>query len=177
VKGEIIELKNVLGESFAQMLHVLLTRGPGWEWGHGSNENGDSLFWYRHLEAESLPLLRFLTHKIKELVKERLHADATVLRAYANGQTSGLVAAPHHDDLQSDRWTFLYYPHTLQTIEGGETFFFHPDGSIRLVVPPRADTAVLFDSRILHSARAPTNAFKGLRVTVAYKLAVTPTAC
>ncbi len=165
--------ENVIGGDFAEMYYHILAYQPGWRWGHRSEESTDSLFWYKQLTTEGDPLTKHLTRKVESIVADCLNLEATVLNVYANGQTSNLITAPHHDDLDKDRWTCLYYPRTLSDKEGGETFFYHADGRIRLVNPSVADTAVLFDSRIKHVGRPPTNSSRDLRITVAYKLAVT----
>ncbi len=168
------QIDTVLGKNFAEMYYHILAYQPGWQWGHNSNDNDRAVFWYKHLTPDGDPLTKNLTKKMQVFVKEYLRAEANVLRVYANGQTANLITGLHYDDLEENRYTFLYYPHTLSEQEGGETFFYNKDKSIHLVNKSVADSALLFDSRILHMGRPPTNAFPGLRVTVAYKLEVLP---
>ena len=83
----------------------------------------------------------------------------------------GQGGKPHIDDDRPGCYTFLYYP-MLEWQVGweGETLFFSANGSIMHSVQPRPNTALLFDSRIIHMGRAPSRACPQLRVSVAFKL-------
>ncbi len=166
------QIDTVLGKNFAQMYYHILAYQPGWQWGHSSDESADSIFWIKQLTVDGDPLTKHLTTKVMSLVADFIGSEASILRVYANGQTSNLITTPHYDELEDNHFTFLYYPLTLSDKEGGETFFYHKDGGIRFVKPSIADSAVLFDSRIRHVGRPPTNACKELRTTVVYKLVV-----
>lgn len=168
---EIRFLTNVLGNSSAEMIHQMLLRSRGWKWGQRSLPDSEFQFWINDLgEAGADPLLAKLIDRGKEEGAALLGKPVDMLRIYANGLTAGLNSEVHRDDRDEDALTLLYYPHTLTDVDGGETIFYDADGEIRLVRKPVQDTAVLFDSRILHVGRPPTSAFRGLRVTVALKL-------
>jgi len=98
-----------------------------------------------------------------------------VVRQYANGHTYGLGGRPHVDDTREGCLTLLYYPMLAWRPEWeGETLFFDPGGNVLAGIAPAANRAVLFDSRLLHSGRAPSRHCGGLRVTVAFKLEKPP---
>jgi SM-20-related protein len=94
-----------------------------------------------------------------------------VVRQYANGHTYGQGGQPHRDDERPGAYTLLYYPMPEWRPEWeGETMFVDERGEVITAIKPERNRAVFFDSRILHAGRAPSRAFPGLRVTVAYKL-------
>ncbi|HWB99753.1 MAG TPA: 2OG-Fe(II) oxygenase, partial [Bryobacteraceae bacterium] len=143
--------------------------GKGWYFGHGSNENDWSRFWKLDLDGDSV------FDAIWQHVRPRCEALAgtplRVIRQYANGHTYGLGGYPHLDDERPGTFTLLYYPN-LQWQDGwdGETVFYDQSGEIALSVRIRPNRGIFFDSRILHTGRAPSRICPALRVTVAYKL-------
>lgn len=110
-----------------------------------------------------------LVNRIKELTGMNIQAD----RIYANGQSFGQDGVFHLDDNESGRYTFLYYPTSLDPLEvyeyGGETQFIQNDGDMYHVYP-FTNTAVIFDARIWHRGMAPNKWSKKLRTSLAFKL-------
>lgn len=160
----------VLGEPTARMVHHLVANFPGWKWGHKSHHDSPSSFWWKRLSSDSDPLLASLVAKATGMAAEHIGAPVELLRMNGNGITAGLISDLHRDDANEGRYTLIYYPHSMRDIEGGDTVFYEDDGRVRFVKKPVADSAVLFDSRILHVGRPPTDVYRDLRVTIALKL-------
>ena len=94
-----------------------------------------------------------------------------VARQYANGHTYGLGGRPHYDDVRPGTFTLLYYPMPKwEPVWEGETLFFTPTGHVAAGIAIAPNRGVLFDSRMSHSARAPSRDCPELRVTLAFKL-------
>ena len=90
------------------------------------------------------------------------------------GQTHGLPGDLHQDAIGEEPgryFTLLYYSHGRWEPQwGGHTMFSDPATEQVLSVYPTPNTAVFFDSTILHAGLDPTRHCRNLRVTVAFKL-------
>jgi len=144
-----------------------------WYFGNQSNGPEDPAFW--KMDLEEVPAITAVYDAVRARCEELARGPLVVLRQYANGHTYGLGGQAHADDARPGHYTCLYYPMPDWNPDwGGETVFHHQAGDIALAVLPKPGRAVFFDSRILHSGRAPSRAFGGLRVTVAFKLGPAP---
>jgi SM-20-related protein len=140
-----------------------------WYFGNQSLSPSEPSFWKMDLDEE--PAITAVYASIRARCEELAKGPLVVLRQYANGHTYGLGGQAHADDSRPGHYTCLYYPMLDWSPDwGGETVFHHQTGEIALAVLPKPGRALFFDSRILHSGRAPSRAFGGLRVTVAFKL-------
>ncbi|MDX2087145.1 MAG: hypothetical protein SFX73_04820 [Kofleriaceae bacterium] len=147
---------------------------PRWVFGNRSTtDQAARPFWVMDLTGVDAidALWRHVAPTCEQLTGHKLH----VLRQYANGHTYGLGGRPHFDDVRPGTFTFLYYPMVRWPREWeGETLFFSPDGHIVAGVAVAPNRGVLFDARMLHSARAPSRDCPDLRITIAIKLAASP---
>ena len=145
--------------------------GKGWYFGHGSHAEDWSRFWKMDLDGDAV--ITAIWEQARPCCEALAGAPLRVVRQYANGHTYGLGGQPHLDDTLPGSYTLLYYPNP-EWKDGweGETVFYEPSGEINMAVRPRPNRGVFFDSRILHSGRAPGRLCPALRVTVAYKLHV-----
>jgi len=140
-----------------------------WYFGNQSVGLGEPGFWKMDLEDD--PAVDAVWRAGKARCEGLVGGELQVLRQYANGHTYGLGGQAHSDDPGPGHYTFLYCPMPEWRPEwGGETVFHHENGEIAVAFLPRPGRVVFFDSRILHSGRAPSRAYGGLRVTIAFKL-------
>jgi hypothetical protein len=126
-------------------------------------------FWKMDLDGDAA--ITALWNRAKAPCEKITGQKLAVARQYANGHTYGQGGQPHVDDERPGTFTLLYYPMAQWRPEWeGETLFYDGRGEVIGGVKPAPNRAVLFDSRIPHSGRAPSRACPGLRVTLAYKL-------
>jgi hypothetical protein len=143
-----------------------------WYFGHVSITEGGQPgipFWKMDLEDDAA--VSRLWERSKAACEKATGRRLGVARQYANGHTYGLGGQPHVDDTREGCYTLLYYPMpSWQPEWEGETLFYNARGEVIAGVKPAPNRAVLFDSRIPHSGRAPSRLCAALRVTVAFKL-------
>jgi hypothetical protein len=140
-----------------------------WQFGHGSVAEQARPFWKMILDQDAIT--DRIWAEAKPACETLADAELMVLRQYANGHTYGQGGMPHTDDTRDGSYTLLYYPmREWHTQWAGETVFYGPKGEVSHSVTPKPRRAVLFDARIPHAGLAPSQAFKGLRKTVAFKL-------
>jgi SM-20-related protein len=139
-------------------------------WRFGSRSDPDAPpFWNMDL-ADCAPVTRLWEHA-RPRCEQIAGRGLRVVRQYANGHTFGQGGRPHRDDTRPGTFTLLYYPMLEWRPEWeGETVFVDERSEVIAALKPEPNRAVFFDSRVLHSGRAPGRAFTGLRVTIAYKL-------
>ena len=163
---------HVLNKLAPSSLHENLwatCNSKNWYFGNFSVEEHSIPFW--KMELDQNDTADALWNHVKPKCENKVGKSLSVLRQYANGHTYGLGGQPHIDDEHPDTYTLLYYPMLeWDRIWGGETIFYDNTGNLAAAVAVHANRGILFDSRILHSGRAPCRQCPGLRVTVAYKL-------
>lgn len=137
---------------------------PGWEFSGMSNDY-DLTFWYKELMHVEFFRKTFY-NRILELTGERLE----IQRLYANGQTYGLPGSLHQDDPSDDSYTFLYYANPHWEIQWGGQTVFYKNEIEQCAVEYTPNSAILFKGNIPHAGLEPTRHYKGLRMTVAFKL-------
>jgi Rps23 Pro-64 3,4-dihydroxylase Tpa1-like proline 4-hydroxylase len=115
------------------------------------------------------PALTPIADLWKRLQLEKLSNHALV-RCYANAHTFGVEGYPHTDSRKPGNYTTVIYINPQWKPEwAGETVFINDLGDIAYAVLPRPGRAVIFDGRIVHSARAVTRLCPALRVTLMFK--------
>lgn len=146
------------------------TQAKQWYFGNMSNAGQAGVpFWRMDLDA-SAPVTQLWEHA-RAHCEEVTGRPLRVVRQYANGHTYGQGGQPHRDDLREGTFTLLYYPMLEWRPEWeGETMFVDAKGEVLSAVKPSPNRGILFDSRIPHYGKAPSRAFAGLRVTIAFKL-------
>ena len=152
------------------MQSVTLTeRSSRWKFGGLTQDDRGIKFWYLDLGDEE-----FFTKMVFEKICRDTGIDWRLHRVYANGQTHGLPGDLHQDVIGEEPgkyFTLLYYSHGRWEPQwGGHTMFSDPVTEQVLSVYPTPNTAVFFDSTILHAGLDPTRHCRNLRVTVAFKL-------
>jgi Rps23 Pro-64 3,4-dihydroxylase Tpa1-like proline 4-hydroxylase len=140
----------------------------GSQWGFcGHTLSSNYTFWYMPLDSDS-----FFTQRMFSKIQS-LNSNFKLETVYANGQTHSLCGELH-PDVQGPAgkyYTFLYYANTEWRPEyGGNTVFSSNDGTKGYSHYPKPNSGILFDSTILHAGLEPTSFYRGLRVTVAFKL-------
>lgn len=143
---------------------------PRWYFGNRSTDEQSSRpFW--KMDMEGVAAIDRLWEHARVQCERLAGMPLRVVRQYANGHTYGLGGRPHFDDTRSGAFTLLYYPMLSWKPEWeGETVFFSSEGHIAAGVALAPNRAVFFDSRMSHSARAPSRDCPDLRVTLAWKL-------
>jgi hypothetical protein len=143
---------------------------PRWSFGNRSIDVQSSRpFW--KMDMDGVEAATRLFEHARASCETLAAAKLDVVRQYANGHTYGLGGQPHFDDVRPGTFTLLYYPVPVWKPEWeGETLFFTDKGHVGAGVAVAPNRAVFFDSRMSHSARAPSRDCPELRITVAYKL-------
>jgi len=142
-----------------------IVMSKGWTWGHSSTENNPNYFWrYDDLETDKF-FNEYLFNKIKELTNDELILE----RVYLNGHTACSQGTPHQDSKDPNGRTFLVYCNDVWKSEfGGGTAFVADDEVATVAFKPKA--AIYFQNNIFHHATPLSKNFKGLRVTLAFKM-------
>lgn len=162
----------VLDSFLPQHLHQLVARyaaQSNYQYGHGSNDTsshntGRLVSMLTGSQTKELPLYDAFVDFCKTVKQPQ-----TVQRAYINMSfvTTGNV---EHVDDDREGLTLLYYANTDWSLPwGGETLFFTQDQEIGFASVCKPNRAIVFDSRLLHSARHPSALAKTPRYTVTYK--------
>ena len=147
-----------------------LTQRPCWLFGTVSMVGRSLPFWKMDLDGE--PVMAAAWRHAQPICEGLVQGPLRVVRVYANGHTFGQGGQAHKDDLRDETYTLLYYPMPEWRREWeGETVFYDGEDIARAWLP-MPNRALLFDSRIDHAGRAPSRAFGGLRVSIAFKLEV-----
>jgi hypothetical protein len=143
--------------------------GQNWAFGHGSATGDQTAFWKMNLDGDAA--FDAIWKQLQPRCEQLAGAPLEVLRQYANGHTYGLGGGIHSDEKSPGNYTLLFYPNPEWKLDWeGETVFYDAHGEIDIAVRPKPNRAVFFDGRIPHVGRAPSRRYRGLRVTVAYKL-------
>jgi SM-20-related protein len=171
---EVPALIEIIDEFLPAELHTeacAVCTAPRWRFGHVSrdHDNDATPFWDLGLVGD--PVFATVWEKTRERCEAIAGGPLRVRMQYATGHTYGLGGQTHFDDTRPGCFTLLYYA-VPEWKDGwdGETIFYNAGGDVIRAVTPRPNRAVLFDSRILHAARAPSRACPALRITVAFKL-------
>jgi len=167
---EIDVADNWLSAEQAEEVFVKTRYAKGWHFGQRSVSSGLG-FWMLDLDDDPL----FTDTLLKQIEKDA-GKKFELSRVYANGQTTGLCGSLHQDVVDAPDgkyYTVLYYANkNWNPVWGGNTVWFDKDGLEIRQQYPTPNTAVMFDSKILHAGMEPSRHCTELRVTVAWKLKV-----
>jgi hypothetical protein len=106
-----------------------------------------------------------LLNKIKEATKDNF----TVERIYFNGHNACSQGYPHTDSEQENGRTFLIYCNKEWDLKFGGGTSFLVENEVKTYFPyPKS--AIYFKNNIVHMADPIGKDFKGVRVTLAFKL-------
>lgn len=106
-----------------------------------------------------------LLNKIKEITKDNF----TVERIYFNGHNACSQGYPHTDSEKENGRTFLIYCNKVWDLALGGSTNFIVDNEVQSFFPyPKS--GLYFKSNITHMASPISKDFKGIRVTLAFKL-------
>jgi Rps23 Pro-64 3,4-dihydroxylase Tpa1-like proline 4-hydroxylase len=138
---------------------------PKWSCNHSSGSKDGNLFWQMSgLENDEF----FSNHMIKRI--ENVTGDKfEIERIYFNGHNACSHGSIHVDSDKENGRTFLIYCNRVwyPEYDGGTTFVF--DDEVKTFFPhPRS--AIYFQNNIKHFASSVGKEFKGVRVTLAFKL-------
>lgn len=139
---------------------------PSWEFGQTSTTNlNDSYpFFKMNLNNE-----KFFTDNIFKKIESITKLKFELLDVYANGNLFGMPGSPHVDSICDNDYTFLIYVHDEWDITwGGKTVFF--DNNDFYFVYPSRDVSVFFKSNLNHFCEDLSRSFRGMRISIAYKL-------
>ncbi len=184
VEGGIYVVDDFLTEAEERAIAIQL-KGEVWRYNWPSYENSPAVrpCWHVFIAGKNRPLGQSSLEELREnkpwsfliRVWERFLAlhdfKINLLGVYANGQTFGQDAIIHRDNKVHPGLTIVvfcneYWP----TSWGGELVFYNDtkDHIIKAVLPkPRR--VVVFDGRIPHAARSPSNTCDQVRMTLAFK--------
>jgi hypothetical protein len=138
---------------------------PNWTFGHASLGQQGRSFWGK-FDLEKNP---FFSVSLFNKIKWTTSHDFDIERIYMNGHTGGSHGNTHSDSIDPNGRTFLIYCHEEWNPEhGGGTTFLCDDDNITTY--PHPLSAVYFPGIIPHFAAPISNDFRGLRVTLAFKL-------
>jgi len=175
---DIVVYDNFLDVDTFISLYRYICNKQRWEYGHLSNPINNQDHYemvsgntnvnitplWRMLLTEDTYFSEYIFDKVKEVTKR----DWNLEMIYANGQTYGQLSNFHVDN--PDGYTFLIYANIhWDLLWGGKTIFCDQENIVKYI-EPIPNRAVFFPGTILHSAEPVTRNFRGLRITVAYKL-------
>lgn len=137
---------------------------PKWSCNHSSTGE-TSLFWkMSELENDEFFSV-YLLNKIKKITGE----DFEIGRVYFNGHNGGGQGYPHTDTEKENGRTFLIYCNRVWDLAFGGSTSFIIDNEVKSFFPyPKS--AIYFQNNVLHMASPISKDFKGVRITLAFKL-------
>ena len=162
---------NFLDDGLQADCYDFFMNSNGWSYTGFTNSNLEGLskstdrFWEFSLENHS-----FFTDIFFKHIQKLTNKQFILHRVYANGQTHGQCGSVHIDNDQPDRYTFLYYMNPEWRPEWGGATILLQDGYGQQMSPFFPNRGILFKSNIPHVGLDPSSHFKGLRITVAFKL-------
>jgi hypothetical protein len=161
-----IELyKNAFSEEDYDKITGIINK-PSWQFGQTSAENSNEGYYFFKMNLnDDYFFSDYLFNKIKLVTG----LNFKLLNVYANGNLFGIPGDPHIDSICDDDYTFLIYANKNWDITwGGKTVFFNGDDFFFLY--PSKETSVLFKSNLNHFCEDVGRNFKGMRISIAYKL-------
>ena len=166
ISSEINQYKNFITPKDNKVLLEQIVK-PVWQFGHSSNPNNPNsiLFWAQNGLEQDPFYSEYLFNKIKLITGH----DFDIRSVYMNGHTSGSHGNVHIDSETSESRTFLIYCNDtwLPEFGGGTTFLCDDDN---VTAYPYPYSAIYFPGNVPHFAAPISSTFKGLRVTLAFKL-------
>ena len=144
---------------------------PRWKFGALSNANSQDHpskcnFWHLYIEKSESFYYDDLLKKIKKTTGD----DFEVERIYMNGHQCASHGSIHTDsDFENSRTFLIYCNENWHPELGGHTHYVYDNNDI-VSVSPIPYSAVYFPGSVPHFAAPISPTFRGLRVTLAYKL-------
>jgi len=175
-------------------LKTVITKSFLYDWKFGRKDTIDDRYWSIHVYGllyDESQLEVDNRNKFKEIqtlwdeFSKKFNVPIENLEAcYLNGITHGLEAFAHEDTIENGHTTVILYLCGNWNLHwGGETVFFDKEfvannpahdvfynADITKSVLPKYNRMVLFDSHIMHAVRPISKSFKGLRITLMFKL-------
>jgi hypothetical protein len=139
---------------------------PAWSCNHKSNDNpNSSVFW----QMSGLDLDEFFSVYLLNKIKQVTKNNFTIERIYFNGHNACSQGYPHTDSDKENGRTFLIYCNRVWDLAFGGSTSFIIDNEVKSFFPyPKS--AVYFQSNYTHLANPISKDFKGVRITLAFKL-------
>jgi len=160
-------------------------RGDGWKCGWKSSSKRDIYsFWHKHFAghrngrkeehydcSEELKRNSALLFAFWEFLSNKIFAEHTLIRCYANAQAYGSDGTLHTDSKSDRSYTAVYYSHAeWDPSWGGETVLFNQDKSdIIGSFYPKPNRLIGFRGNIPHVARGVSRICPELRITLMFK--------
>lgn len=155
---------DILDKETQLEFYKFFTTSSGWSY-DGFSIEPTQRFWQYRLDDNPL-----FTETLFEHIEQITNKKFTLIRVYANGQTHGQCGSVHTDSNSPSEYTFLYYLNPTWLPEwGGGTVFLMPGQDIQ-TCPFISNRGILFKANIPHVGLDPSSHFRGLRITIAYKL-------
>lgn len=184
VEGGIYVVDDFLTEAEEKAIAIQL-KGEVWRYNWPSYENSSSVrpCWHVFIAGKGRPLVQSSLEELRgnkpwsclTHVWERYLAlhdfKITLLGVYANGQTFGQDTIIHRDNKVHPGLTIVVFCNEhWPTSWGGELVFYNDTKEhIIKAVLPKPRRMVVFDGRIPHAARSPSNTCDKVRMTLAFK--------
>lgn len=166
---EIDVADNWLSEEQAEEVFVKTRYAKGWHLGQRGASGGLG-FWTLDLDDDEL----FTDTLLKQIEKDS-DKKFELQRVYATGQAYGQCGTlKQMEDISAGEYvTVIYFANKIwNPVWGGNSAWFDKDGLEIRQQYPTPNTAVMFDSTILHAPIEPTRHCVELRVTVVWNLKV-----
>ena len=137
---------------------------PKWSCNHSST-GGAGLFW----QMSGLEEDEFFSVNLLNKIKEKTGDNFTLERIYFNGHNACSQGYPHKDSEQENGRTFLIYCNKVWDLALGGSTSFVVGEEVKSFFPyPKS--GLYFQNNIFHMADPISKDFKGIRVTLAFKL-------
>jgi hypothetical protein len=139
---------------------------PKWSCNHRSNDSPNaSLFWQMSgLENDEF-FSKYLLNKIEELTGDKFQIE----RIYFNGHNACSQGYQHKDSEYDNGRTFLIYCNRVWNLEYGGSTSILINNEVNTYFPyPKS--AIYFQNNLVHLASPISKDFKGVRITLAFKL-------
>jgi hypothetical protein len=141
---------------------------PGWSCNHTSNSQDPNacLFWQMGKLENDEFFSVYLLDKIKEVTGDNFKLE----RIYFNAHNACSQGYQHRDTDDENGRTFLVYCNKVWSFEhGGGTSIINKNKEVETYFPyPRS--AIYFQNNLEHLATPISKDFRGVRVTLAFKL-------
>lgn len=134
----------------------------------------DRIFWAKKLWDDNIECVD-IESIFRKKIEEYFNVKVETKKLYLNGQAHGQCGSFHRDaecNLRGNFITLVYYPHSIWKPEwGGFTIIIDGKGVMHTIYP-EPNSAVVFDSKLLHVGLEPTVHCITQRVTLAHKMEI-----
>lgn len=136
----------------------------GWAY-TGYSVDPNLRFWYLPLNNQPF-FTNFMLDHIQKITNKKFLLNTV----YANGQTHGQCGVTHIDSKLPNAYTFLYYLNPEWYPAWGGSTVLVKENKESQSCPFVPNRAILFRSDIPHFGSDPSSLYRGLRITIAFKL-------